>query len=112
MATTTKFVGDDYEAAYAKVLGGTVNGGLGDGGRDVIVPEIGGVQVKASSAGAKEFLAVSLKRKQFIPLCVGEPSTKEEVLDSLKKFGAWVGKEIPNRAKLLAGISQIRLTLM
>lgn len=110
--TSKQFVGDDYEAAYARVLNGRINGGFGDCGKDVVVPGIGGVQVKASPAGAKEFLAISLRRNKFIPLCIGEPSTKEEVLSSLKRFGAWIGKEIPNRADLLAKISQVRTMLM
>lgn len=111
-ATSKQFVGDDFEAAYARVLGGMINGGFGDGGRDVIIPEFGGVQVKASPAGAKEFLATSLKRKRFIPVCVGEPGAKDEVVKSLKEFGAWFGKEIPNRNELLKGVSKIRMMLM
>jgi len=63
MRTTTKFVGDEFETAYARLLGGQVVGGLNDGGKDVMVPEIGAVQVKASLAGAMRFLSESLRRK-------------------------------------------------
>ena len=109
--TTAAFIGDDFEVAYAKAFGGTVNGGFHDHGKDVVIPGFGGVQVKASVAGAKEFLTVSLKRKQFIPLCVGEPGAKEEMIASLKEFGAWIGSEISGRDQLLAGIAQIRTML-
>lgn len=106
--TSSDFVGNDFEYAYAKAFGGEVSGGFDDGGRDVIIPKIGGVQVKASADGAKSFLAVSIKRNQFIPLCVGEPGAQQDMIESLKRFGAWVGNDIPNRVALLTGIAQVR----
>jgi hypothetical protein len=109
--TTADFIGDDFETAYAQAFGGTVNGGFNDQGKDVVIPGFGGVQVKASVTGAKEFLKVSLQRKQFIPLCVGEPGAKTEMIQSLKEFGAWFGMEIPNRSQLLAGVAQVRAML-
>lgn len=109
--TTASFVGDEFETAYAKAFGGTVNGGFNDHGKDVVIPGFGGVQVKASVTGAKEFLKVSLQRKQFIPLCVGEPGAKEEMIASLKEFGAWIGNDISGRKELLVGIAQVRSML-
>ena len=108
MATSAQFTGDELEYAVAKVLGGTVKGGFGDGGRDVIVPEIGGVQVKNSSVGAMAFLKTSLQKHEFIPMVVGEPGTKHEMLDSLKRFGAWAGNDVPNRVAFLSGVLQVR----
>jgi hypothetical protein len=109
--TSADFIGDEFESAYACAFGGTVNGGFNDHGKDVMIPGFGGVQVKASVTGAKEFLKVSLQRKQFIPLCVGEPGAKAEMLQSLKEFGAWFGMEIPQRAQLLSGVAQVRAML-
>lgn len=106
--TTKMFVGEDFESAYERAFGGRRNGGFGDGGRDILVPGFGGVQVKASPKGAMSFLQESLRRGRFIPLCIGEPGAKEEMLESLKKFGAWVGKEVPGRNELLGGIAQVR----
>lgn len=108
----SRFVGEQTELAYAQVLGGTVNGGLRDGGKDVIVPGIGGIQVKSSPGEAMKSLKASLQFRRFVPLCVGEPGTKEQVIESIKKFGAWFGLDIPNRAQLLAGVAQVRTMLM
>ncbi len=111
MATSAQFTSDELEQAVAKVLGGKVQGGFGDKGKDVLVPEIGGVQVKSSVTGAREFLGVSLKRHQFIPLCVGEPGAKREMIASLEKYGAWFGNDIPNRVALLSQVAQVRYVI-
>ena len=110
--TSSDFIGNETEVAFAKVFDGVINGGFGDGGNDVIVPGIGGVQVKSSVTGAKKFLVVSLQRKQFIPLCVGNPGTCDEMVASIKRFGAWVGSDIPGRQSLLEGIAQVRAMIL
>ncbi len=108
--TTKQFVGVELELAYAKVLGGQVIGGLNDGGLDVVTGDntIPTVQVKSSLPMACKFLAESERRRRFIPICIGEPGTKEAVLDSLRKFGAWIENGIPGRDRALVEISRIR----
>jgi hypothetical protein len=70
------------------------------------------VQVKSSVTGMMSFLAVAIKfreqRRKFIPLCVGEPGAKEEMVGDLKRYGAWIGKEIPGRNELLPRVAQVR----
>lgn len=109
--TTREYVGRELELAYAKVLGGQVIGGFNDRGLDVttgdtVVPE---VQVKSSLRSACKFLAESTKRRQFIPICIGDPGTREAVLDSLRKFGAWIQNGIPGRDQALEEIGKIRM---
>src|SRR4051812_30496281 len=93
------YTGCDLENAYAKVLGGVVSGGLNDGGKDVILgdDQIKVVQIKSSLRDAIKFLSKSMKLRRFIPVCVGEPGSREEVLHSLKQFGAWIEKGLPQR---------------
>ncbi len=109
--TTKRFVGDDFEEAYAKIFNCSVVGGIRDGGKDLELhrASIPFVQVKASWRGAYEFLCMSLHRKHFIPLCIGEPSNSaEEMINSIVKFGAWIGKDIAKRDELLIAVAKIR----
>ncbi|MDP3661612.1 MAG: hypothetical protein Q8R17_02070 [bacterium] len=108
--TSKEFVGAELEQAYAEVFGGAVNGGWSDGGKDVATndSEIPAVQVKSSVPFALAFLKESLRRRRFIPICVGDPSGKEEMLHSLKKFGGYVGNDIPRRVEILEGIARVR----
>jgi hypothetical protein len=108
--TTKEFVGAELEQAYAEVFGGKVVGGFSDGGLDVVTndKEIPTVQVKASVPFALAFLKESLRRRRFIPICIGEPSGKEEMLHTLKQFGGFVGRDIPRRGKVLEGIARVR----
>ncbi len=103
------FIGHDFEDAYAKAFHGAVVGGLQDSGKDIAVPGFGFVQIKASVAGAREFLSRSLKRHQFIPVCVGEPGVASEMIKSLEQFGGWVGREIPHRMDILKGVLQVKM---
>ncbi len=108
--TTREFVGAELECAYAKVLGGSVIGGFNDGGLDVTTGDVSipTVQVKSSILMACKFLAVSERRHQFIPICIGEPGQRDDVLTSLRKFGAWIENGIPGRDRALEEISRIR----
>ena len=109
--TTREFVGAELEHAYAKVLGGRVIGGFNDGGLDVTTCDsaVPAVQIKSSIPIACKFLAESKRRRQFIPICIGEPGTREAVLDSLRKFGAWIENGTPGRDLALAEIGKIRM---
>jgi threonine dehydrogenase-like Zn-dependent dehydrogenase len=109
--TTREFVGLELEMAYARVLGGRVVGGFDDRGLDVTTCDnsIPAVQVKSSIPLACKFLDESVRRHQFIPVCVGEPGTREAVLDSLRKFGAWIQFGIPGRDRALAEIAKVRM---
>jgi hypothetical protein len=102
--------GDDAESAYARALRGTVVGGVNDGGHDIKVahPAIRSVQVKSSVAGAMSFFKESLRRRRFIPVCLGEPGSFDEMVTSIMQFGAWVGKDVPGREKILQGAAQVR----
>jgi hypothetical protein len=104
------FVGQEQDAAYAAAFGAEVVDGYGDEGVDLKIddPEIRGLQIKSSVDGMKRFLAESLKRERFIPICVGEPGAKVEMLESIKQFGGWVGRDIPGRDQILAKIAIIR----
>ncbi|MFA6295160.1 MAG: hypothetical protein WC666_01910 [Candidatus Paceibacterota bacterium] len=106
--TSSEFVGQEFEKAYAKVFQGAIVGGFNDHGHDVAIAGFGFVQIKASVDGLRNFLTESLRQKKFIPVCVGEPGKKAEMLSSLRDFGGWVGKEIPRRLQLLAGIAQVK----
>lgn len=107
--TSKEFIGADLEKAYAKVFNGTMTGGFADKGYDVTIPDTGiRVQVKSSVKGAVCFLAEGLRRKHFIPLCVGEPSVKEEMIQSIRSVGGWVGYNIAQRVKLLEQIALVR----
>lgn len=102
--------GDDTENAYAKVFGTRVIGGIGDGGLDVPTgdSDVPFVQIKSSVKGLQAFLAESLRRKQFIPVCVGEPGAKDEMLRHLRQYGAWIGSDIQDRLKVSTAVCQIR----
>lgn len=108
--TTKEFVGAELEEAYAEVFGGEVTGGFSDGGLDVATGDrsIPFVQVRSSVPFALAFLKESIRRRRFIPVCVGEPSGKEEMLHSLKRFGGHVGHDIPRRGEILEGIARVR----
>lgn len=106
---SSDFIGDELERAYAEILGGLKTGGEGDEGKDIInIEEVGAVQVKSTFENARKFLAESLRRKRFIPLVIGQPGSKEEMIESIKRFGAWVGYDIPNREKDLENIAKVR----
>lgn len=102
--------GQDLEGAYAQKFGGVVIGGIRDGGLDVLTGDsrVPYVQVKSSLTGLKTFLADSLRLKRFIPICLGEPGKKEEMLQHLLDHGIWVGSDIPDRKKVLTAVSQVR----
>ncbi len=108
---SAEFQGDDVEQAYAEVFGTKVIGGFNDKGKDIETgdKEIPFLQIKSSVEGAKSFLAESLKRKKFIPIAIGEPGTKEEMLATIKEYGGWIGKDEPDRKKILEGIAQIKI---
>ncbi len=110
--------GNDLESAYSEVFGTRSVGGLKDGGRDVStgLREAPFVQIKSSWAEGRKFLARSLQYAQenggrsqnFIPICIGEPGSKDEVEASIIEFGGWVAMDIPDRAKILANIKLAR----
>lgn len=108
--TTKEFVGAELEQAYAKVFGGRVIGGFNDHGLDVTTNDttIPKVQVKSSIPIACKFLAKSEELGQFIPICIGEPGTREEILATLKQFGGWVENGLPGRQQALREICKIR----
>ncbi len=109
-ATVTQMLGDDTEHAYDALFGGRTVGGFGDSGLDILTGDntIPFVQIKSSAFGLKAFLAESLRRKKFIPVCVGEPGPKKEVLRHLTEYGAWIGTDIPGRDKLKSAVAQVR----
>ena len=109
--TTKEFVGAELEHAYAKVLGGRVIGGFNDGGLDVTTGDsaVPAIQVKSSIPIACKFLAESKKRRQFIPICIGEPGSRDDIITSLRKFGAWIENGIPGRDRALVEIGKIRM---
>lgn len=104
------FAGKELKEAYASIFQGILNGGFDDQGRDLFTQEkeVPEIQIKSSVHEAKKFLIESLRRKEFIPICIGEPGSREEMIETIKKFGAWIGREIPNRNELLTKISQVR----
>jgi hypothetical protein len=102
------YLGAELEKSYAKILGGTVSGGFNDCGKDVVVHGTIAVQVRSSVPFALKFLQESLRRRRFIPICVGEPGKKEEMLSTLAQFGGWVGYDIPRRQEVLEGIQRVR----
>ncbi len=107
---SAEWVGRELEEAYALAFSGQITGGYNDQGRDLItnIPETPAVQIKSSLEGAKRFFLESLRREEFIPICIGEPGAKEEMVETLKRYGAWVGYEIPKREGLLEKIAQLR----
>jgi hypothetical protein len=60
----------------------------------------------------KRFLAKSLERKEFIPIVVGDfgQYSRDEILDSIRKNGGWVGPDVPDREKTIEGINRIPTT--
>ncbi|OHA26885.1 MAG: hypothetical protein A3D52_01705 [Candidatus Taylorbacteria bacterium RIFCSPHIGHO2_02_FULL_44_36] len=108
------FVGEDAEQAYAEVFkAGPPRGGHGDKGLDVPTgdSEVPFVQVKSSIKGVMDFFRESTRRKEFIPICIGEPGEREEMLSTLKKFGAWIAKDIPDRENFFEQISTFKTKL-
>ncbi len=105
-----QMVGADTENAYARAFGTRVIGGADDGGRDVPTGDndIPFIQVKSSVGGLTAFLARSLRRKQFIPVCVGEPGARDEMLRHLKTYGTWIGSDIQDRWKISNAVQQVR----
>ncbi|KKU60242.1 MAG: hypothetical protein UX81_C0002G0039 [Parcubacteria group bacterium GW2011_GWA2_47_12] len=105
-----EFHGAELEQAYAKVIGGRMSGGFNDCGKD-IVPDDSSIprfQVKSSVHFAVKFLAESVRRFQFTPICIGEPGKRDEVADSLRENGGWVGRNIPRREEVLQGITKAK----
>src|SRR5690348_6379070 len=111
--TTKEFVGAELEQAYAKVMGWRIVGGLNDGGKDLAtgIPVMPFVQAKSSIPLTMDFLRKSAKRRRFIPICLGDPGKPDEVLTSLKQFGAWIGYEIPGRERFSKEIQALRRAL-
>lgn len=102
--------GHELEDAYAKAFFGKAIGGIRDGGVDVLTGDesVPYVQVKSSIASVITFLADSVRFKRFIPVCVGEPGKREEMIESLLKFGIWVGTDIPDRTEILTAVTKVR----
>lgn len=103
-------LGNDAENAYALAFHGKIVGGLHDGGRDVEIPDrrVRYVQVKSSVAGMMKAFKQALEFHRFTPVCFGEPGSLEEMIESIVKFGAWIGRDIPKRDELLRGALQVR----
>lgn len=110
--STEEFIGEDFERAYAKVFNAAITGGLRDGGRDLRIPGFGYVQIKASVRGGLKSLAKALEQHNFIPLCIGDPGPKEDMLSCLRVYGAWVGLEIADRMKVMEGVLAVRNLLL
>ncbi|MFA6552553.1 MAG: hypothetical protein WCT19_03585 [Candidatus Paceibacterota bacterium] len=112
------YEGRELEETYLKKFqevfpNAKIVGGIGDAGLDIQTGdnEIPKVQVKWSSAKAKEFVIKSISRfKEFIPICVGDPknSSGSEIVQSLKEFGGFAGPDIPRKEELIHGISTAR----
>ena len=105
--------GANLEQVYATLLGGKIIGGIGDGGLDVLLednPDVPILQVKSSQEAAKVFLKESLRKMEFIPIVVGDPGrfTKEEILESLSKNGAWAGFDEIDREKFIDNVKKTR----
>lgn len=107
---SSDLAGRELEEAYASAFGGQINGGVNDRGEDILLndPEVPAVQVKASLESARHFFREAIRREEFIPICIGEPGAKEEMVQTLKEYGAWVGHEIIGREDLLEKISNLR----
>lgn len=112
------FIGNDVEAAYAEVLHAELIGGISDNGKDIKtkIDGIPYIQIKSSWPGAMDFLSRGLKivssdtggRYKYIPICVGEPGTEEEIIQSIKEYGGWIGRDIPNREDNLLKLKKAR----
>ena len=88
------------EAWYAEVLGGCRTGGYNDGGKDVKYPD--GVernlQVKPNEKWGVDHYRKALGLQVHpVPLAVGHPGTRPEMLSWLRKYEVWVGYNIPKR---------------
>lgn len=107
---STDFMGEELEDAYAKILEGISTGGYDDAGKDVVIDEPGipYIQVKSSIPKAIAFLAEGVRRKRFTHIVVGEPGGKDEMLDTIRKYGGWVGHNVPDRERYLESISKAR----
>jgi hypothetical protein len=105
-------LGQETEEEYAKVLDAVIVGGLRDCGKDLVVAGIGCVQVKCTIARAYAFLQKSIQHCRFIPLCVGEPGTADEIRKDLKEFGVWLGKDIVNRTAIQVAVAKIRAEII
>ena len=108
-------VGAELEEAYAKIIGGTVRGGFGDKGIDIvnIAKDIPVVQVKRSWQNAEHFLQREVVPGRFIPVIVGDPGQitpdlKQEILRSIREYGGWVAHDIYDREDKLNYIADIR----
>lgn len=103
-------LGEVQDEAYAEAFGAKITDGYSDHGKDLAIddPETPAVQIRSSIEGAKFFLAESLRREEFIPICVGEPGSREEMLDSIRQFGAWIGRDIPGRNEVMKKIAIVR----
>ena len=105
---------EEEYAKHLKKYGAEVVGGFGDGGKDVSVEDFPGVtifQVKNSWRYAAEFLDLSIRKfKTFIPIAVGDfgKDTPEQILNSIKENGGYVGFDEPQRELHLKLISATR----
>lgn len=108
--TPAALIGRDTEYAYVRLFNGKDIDGLKDGGKDVITnnPKFPFIQVKSSWPEALRFLSKSVEFKKFIPICIGEPGTLEEVTASIIKYGGWIAKDEFDREKKLINISKVR----
>ena len=106
-----RFTGHELITTAAQLLGGQINDGIQDGGVDLYVKGIGGVQVKCSPCALMDFFGEALRRGKFIAVIVGEHGTEAEMIASLRQFGAWFGKDIPDRQVWLTCIAKVRETI-
>jgi hypothetical protein len=98
---------------YHELLGGILTDGEGDGGKDLIfenVPGVSSVQVKNSWDYAVTSLKLSLDKKEYIPVVVGDPgrSTKENVFDSVRENGGFIGIDMGDVEQKLATCLKFR----
>jgi len=102
--------GEELEGAYAREFHGVVIGGIRDGGLDVLTGDsrVPYVQIKSSFKGLQAFLADSLRFKRFIPVCLGEPGKREEMIEHLLEYGIWIGSDISDREKIKRAVNQVR----
>jgi len=105
------FVGEETTKAYAEILDGRIIDRENDEGKDLEFRDgnrLVRIQIKSSYEYFKKFLAKSLHKAEFIPLCFGEPGSKEEIIKSLRRYGAWIEKDFPNRQEILEGVAKVR----
>jgi len=102
---SAKFDHSELMAAYARVFrtGTTSKNKLMTG--NLAAPL---ALVAESMEVAKYYLCESLKRRQFTPVCLGNPGTEEEMISWLQCFGAWIGRDIPKREKIVEQFALVK----